>query len=169
VCSSGADIPESISHLSNWILQPFKPLHFCCRAIHGSLPSFHSVLFVSFSLALLNLAKITNFKNGHHSPAKHCKTPGSLSLPRTPWVNHVEFIYLFCLFVFRDRVSLCSLGCPGTHSVDQAGLELRNPPASASWVLGPKACATTPGAIGIYCSSALGSSQTRRRGDDPQH
>jgi hypothetical protein len=32
----------------------------------------------------------------------------------------------------RDRVSLCSSGCPGTHSVDQAGLELRNPPASAS-------------------------------------
>jgi hypothetical protein len=34
--------------------------------------------------------------------------------------------------VLRDRVSLCSPGCPGTHSVDQAGLELRNPPASAS-------------------------------------
>jgi hypothetical protein len=47
--------------------------------------------------------------------------------------------------VFRDRVSLCSLGCPGTHFVNQAGLELRNPPASASQVLGLKACATTPG------------------------
>jgi hypothetical protein len=46
---------------------------------------------------------------------------------------------------FRDRVSLCSPGCPGTHSVDQAGLKLRNPPASASEVLGLKACATTPG------------------------
>jgi hypothetical protein len=45
----------------------------------------------------------------------------------------------------RDRVSLCSPGCPGTHSVDQAGLELRNPPASASRVLGLKVCATTPG------------------------
>ncbi|GAB1285851.1 Fer-1-like protein 4 [Apodemus speciosus] len=31
-----------------------------------------------------------------------------------------------------DRVPLCSPGCPGTHSVDQAGRELRNPPASAS-------------------------------------
>jgi hypothetical protein len=39
---------------------------------------------------------------------------------------------------FRDRVSLCSPGCPGTHFVDQAGLELRNPPASASQVLGLK-------------------------------
>jgi hypothetical protein len=54
----------------------------------------------------------------------------------------------FCLFVwfglvFRDRVSLCSPDCPGTHSVDQAGLELRNPPASASQVLRLKVCATT--------------------------
>jgi hypothetical protein len=33
--------------------------------------------------------------------------------------------------------------CPGTHFVDQAGLELRNLPTSASQVLGLKACATT--------------------------
>ena len=44
-------------------------------------------------------------------------------------------IYLFILF-FQDKVSLCSPGCPGTHFVDQAGFELRNPPASASRVLG---------------------------------
>ena len=43
-------------------------------------------------------------------------------------------VVVVCLFVlvFRDRVSLYSPGCPGTHSVDQAGLELRNPSASAS-------------------------------------
>jgi hypothetical protein len=45
--------------------------------------------------------------------------------------------------VFRDRVFLCSPGCPGTSSVDQAGLELRNPPAFASQVLRLKVCATT--------------------------
>jgi hypothetical protein len=44
-----------------------------------------------------------------------------------------------------DRVSLCSLGCPGTRFVDQAGFELRDPPASASQVLGLKECATTSG------------------------
>jgi hypothetical protein len=49
-----------------------------------------------------------------------------------------------CLLVFQDRVSLYSPDCPGTPSVDQAGLELRNLPASASRVLGLKACATTP-------------------------
>jgi hypothetical protein len=65
------------------------------------------------------------------------------------------FCFLFvCLFVFsRDRVSLYSLGCPGTNTVDQAGLELRNPPASASQVLGLKAvCATSvqrPGSLGF--------------------
>ena len=50
------------------------------------------------------------------------------------------------------RVSLCSLGCPGTHSVDQAGLELRNAPASASQVLGLKACTTTPSSIFAFLS-----------------
>jgi hypothetical protein len=33
--------------------------------------------------------------------------------------------------------------CPGTHSVDQTGLEIRISPASASQVLRVKACATT--------------------------
>jgi hypothetical protein len=59
------------------------------------------------------------------------------------------FLFFFCcccfvfVFVFWDRVSLCSPGWPGTHSVDQAGLKLRNLPASASKVLGLKACNTT--------------------------
>jgi hypothetical protein len=48
---------------------------------------------------------------------------------------------LFVSF-FQDRVSLCSPGCPETHSVDQDGLELRNLPVSASQMLGLKACTT---------------------------
>jgi hypothetical protein len=54
--------------------------------------------------------------------------------------------FLFCfVFVFQDRVSLCSLGGPETHFVDQAGLELRYLPASAfaSQVQGLKACTTS--------------------------
>jgi hypothetical protein len=60
-------------------------------------------------------------------------------------IRMFSFYFIFCLFVlfFRDRVSLCSPGRPGTHSVDQAGFEFRNLPASASRVLGLKACATT--------------------------
>jgi hypothetical protein len=52
-------------------------------------------------------------------------------------------VVFLCNFFFQDRVSLYSSGCPGTHSVDQTGLELRNPPASAFQVLGLKACTTT--------------------------
>jgi hypothetical protein len=41
------------------------------------------------------------------------------------------------------RVSLCGPGSPGTHSVDQAGLKFRDPPASVSKVLGLKVCTIT--------------------------
>jgi hypothetical protein len=58
--------------------------------------------------------------------------------------------FFFCFVLFRDRVSLYSPGCPGAHFVDQAGLELRNPPASASRLLGLKACDTTPGHLYVF-------------------
>jgi hypothetical protein len=61
------------------------------------------------------------------------------------WFALVWFALVWFGLVFRDRVSLCSPVYPGTHFIDQAGLELRNPPASASRVLGLKACATMPG------------------------
>ena len=63
--------------------------------------------------------------------------------PRSPSGRRVTFYYwfLFLVFVFDfwDRISLCRPGCPGTHSVDQASLELteiRLP------LLGLKECAT---------------------------
>ena len=46
------------------------------------------------------------------------------------------------MFFFQDMVSLCSPGCPETHSVDQAGFE-KFSPASASQVLALKLCVTT--------------------------
>jgi hypothetical protein len=106
----------------------------------------------------------------HHS--KHIETRGSLCESpfscHLTWVLRIElklpgcttltvlsaFVFLFFPFLFlfwfffRDRVSLCSPGCPGTHFVDQAGLELRNPPASASRVLGLKAlCYPSQGSL----------------------
>jgi hypothetical protein len=57
-------------------------------------------------------------------------------------VPRSHFFFFFFFLVFRDRVPLYS---PGTHSVDQAGLEHRNLPSSASEVLGLKACTTMPG------------------------
>lgn len=52
-------------------------------------------------------------------------------------------VYASLFLFFSDRVFLCSPCYPGTLSVDQAGLELRDPPVSASHVLGLKACAIT--------------------------
>jgi hypothetical protein len=42
-----------------------------------------------------------------------------------------------------DRVSLYSLGWPETYFVDLADLELKNLPASASQMMGLKACVIT--------------------------
>jgi hypothetical protein len=62
---------------------------------------------------------------------------------------------VFCFLFFLDRVSLYCPGCPGTHFVDQAGLEFRNTPASASQVLGLKVCATTPWHNVLFLNSLI--------------
>lgn len=63
-----------------------------------------------------------------------CKTSHFLTTGSS--VQPLRFIYLF---VSWDRVSLSSSsGWPGTYFIDQAGLELRDPSASASQVLGWK-------------------------------
>jgi hypothetical protein len=59
--------------------------------------------------------------------------------------NTSSSIKYFFFFWFFETGFLCSLGCPGTHFVDQAGLELRNPPVSASQVLGLKRAPPPPG------------------------
>jgi hypothetical protein len=50
----------------------------------------------------------------------------------------VVVVVVVIVVVVVPPLSLCSPGCPGTHSVDQAGLKLRNPPASASQNAGIK-------------------------------
>ena len=60
----------------------------------------------------------------------------------------VPFFYFFLSFILSFSLSFLRQGfsvypgCPGAHSVDQAGFELRDLPASASWVLGLKGYAT---------------------------
>jgi hypothetical protein len=61
------------------------------------------------------------------------------------------FFFVFSVFGFsRQGFSVLK-----THFVDQAGLELRNPPASASQVLGLKVCATTPDHLLLFFSSSF--------------
>jgi hypothetical protein len=80
------------------------------------------------------------------------------------WLPTIYIFVLFCFlfFVFQDRVSLCSPGCPGTQFVDQAGLELRNPPASASGVLGSKVAPPHPAPTLYFESFNLGLSISAR-------
>jgi len=69
------------------------------------------------------------------------------------YLKHLFILFYFILFYFilfylsflsfSKSGFLCVALAPGTHSVDQAGLQLRNPPVSASQVLGLKALATT--------------------------
>ena len=55
------------------------------------------------------------------------------------------FCFAFCFeTLFWDKVSLYSPGCLETHYADQTSQTQRDPPASASWVLGSKVCSTTP-------------------------
>ena len=51
----------------------------------------------------------------------------------------IFFLFIFLFFGFLGQ----GFSLSGTHSVDQAGLELRNSPASVSQVLELKACTTT--------------------------
>jgi hypothetical protein len=54
------------------------------------------------------------------------------------FVCFLGFVLFVCLFEYFETGFLCI-----ALAVDQAGLKLRNPPASASHVLELKACATT--------------------------
>jgi hypothetical protein len=69
----------------------------------------------------------------------------------------VPYLFIYLFWFPRQGFPVC-LGCPGTYSVDQAGLELRNPPASASRVLGLKACATTARPVPSYIDLIIYSS-----------
>jgi len=63
-------------------------------------------------------------------------------------------LLFFCFVLFFETGFLCVAlvsVCPGTLSVDQAGLELRNLPASASQVQGLNAWVTTA-RWKCYCS-----------------
>ena len=70
-----------------------------------------------------------------------CHLPVGLDFRFCRLVVMVGFGLVWC-FVF-SRQGFSNPGCPGTHCVDQAGLELRNPPTSTSQVLGLKVCAIT--------------------------
>ena len=61
--------------------------------------------------------------------------------PRSNYKHRQTFFFFF--WFFETGFFRVAPGCPGTHSIDQDGLELRNPLGSASQVLVLKVCDTT--------------------------
>ena len=62
-------------------------------------------------------------------------SPGFQHLIKRVWRDMPVMLVLassLLLFVFQDKVSLCSTGCPETHSVDQTGLQIRDSADSAA-------------------------------------
>jgi hypothetical protein len=119
----------------NWV---FKSTWYKCIMISLESQSLNSLCLsqryhpINLKYMHVNMQDLKQKRASYNSIQK-CLTP----------VNFESFFFLFFFFFFQDRVSLYSPGCPGTHFVDQTGLKLRNPPASAPQVLGLKACATT--------------------------
>ena len=82
----------------------------------------------------------------------HCLTMGYFcSILSCPCLEFLLFFLILLFFnLFFLKVSLCSPGWPGTHSVDKAGLELRAPLASACRVLGLRWVPPHPANLGIF-------------------
>jgi hypothetical protein len=108
-----------------------------CLSLQPALAAF--VLLILISQIVKYIVKFTGSLNSYCNFREYYQTQGKEGNNR----KVLFFFHFFNSLVFRDRVSRYSPGCPGTHFVDQAVLELRNPPASASRVLRLKACATT--------------------------
>jgi hypothetical protein len=86
--------------------------------------------------------------------------PGSYAQAtfQTPFLINIKLYHLLFLHVINCKQYSCyyfcfvfqNPGCPGTHSVDQTGLELRDLPASASKVLGLEVHVTTTSTQSCY-------------------
>jgi hypothetical protein len=96
-----------------------------CVCARVNVPQYRNGSWSWFSIFIW----VPGIKSGHQVSTTRAFTNWIISLTN----------FHFC-FIKRDRVSLHSSGLSGTLSVDQAGLKLRDPPASVSWVLGLKAC-----------------------------
>jgi hypothetical protein len=70
-------------------------------------------------------------------------------------LEDLRFVCLFVFWFFKTGFLCIALAVLKNHSVDQAGLELRNSPASASQVLGSKACANFPQCCAVLVSILL--------------
>ena len=107
-----------------------EPMASCTLSKH-SANSSTCVLLLNTAWILLPLPHDSGTKGMCHH-----------SWNRLMWKSEIKKTKSY-LSLCWNKFSLCCPGYPGICSVDQAGLKLRDPHASASWVLGLKAFATT--------------------------
>lgn len=102
-------------------------------ALALSLPSAKAISQTPLILALpistknyFSRSALSNPQPNHSSGSTHSQLRPFLSSPFHPGPTlSPARVILVCLLVWGGgRVSLCSPGCPGTRSVDEAGLEL---------------------------------------------
>lgn len=79
----------------------------------------------------------------HHMDARHQTLVLFKNSKCSKPLSHLSLTLCICLFL--GRLSLHSPDWPGSHYADQTVLNSRDPPDSASQMLGLKACATTTG------------------------
>jgi len=119
---------RAVGALNHWAISPAPHFSFLDSCV---LPIFSHRQLRRCKLVII---KLENFL--WLDPQVHDVTVG---------ISFIHYYFLLLLFVFWGRVSLCSPSSPGTHSVDQADLKLRDLSASASWVLGLKVGVTKLG------------------------
>jgi hypothetical protein len=133
------------------------------RGIVSTLQSSFFLSFMCLANCILYLGYPRFGANIHLSVSTYCVSSFVNVLPHSGWCppgpsiwlggTPFLFVCLFvCLFVWLFKTRLLCVAL----AVDQAGLELRNPPTSASRVLGLKACVPPVPGSSIFkmCHSA---------------
>ena len=104
----------------------------------GVTPDIPGSLALTYLISEL-LRVVSGRLKGTHQPIPYQPWCLSTGLPPRAILQSLYFVgsgdrlvYLLVGLFFRGKVSLCGLGYPGTHSIDQASLKPRDPTASAS-------------------------------------
>lgn len=143
VCSHSLSLPAVLLFISasfsgmqgRWLPYFSLLLHWFCVCLSSprGAPAGIALLahfLTPYSSLLPNLLCGQCFgKSGGFASNLYMILKGKQRLPLY-WYWFVYSFVVFCLlvFVFQHRLSRCSPGCPGTCSIDQAGLQRRNPP-----------------------------------------
>ncbi|GAB1293399.1 Phenylalanine--tRNA ligase alpha subunit [Apodemus speciosus] len=118
--------PEMISS-GSWRDRSFKPYNFSARGVLPDSGHLHPLLKVrsQFRQIFLEMG-FTEMPTDNFIESSFWNFDALFQPQQHPARDQHDTFFL------RDRVSLYSPVYPGTYSVDQAGLEIGNPPASAS-------------------------------------